>query len=339
MARVTLTHDRGSEAVLTALTEGLYTLRVTIPGASGDGGAGDGGAGEETCLVTVNVRADGPTALCPAEVTTAPLRAVMLTGGAQGDRRVDSFRWTLEGAPGTSGRPQATPSDAAVTRFTPDVAGDFRLRLRVTDAAGASDECVTVVHATPREGLRVELAWDPPGRSCPMSEGAACDSSDVDLHLLRESGRSEPFGGIDDCHWLNCNASAGRLLSWGASGADDDPRLDLDDVTGHGPENININRPSARSYRVAVHYFDPHGAGPQAATVLVYCGASAPVARFGPTVLQARGGRDLNDLWIVADVVPARDGTGCAVTPITRGGAPWIVPYSEGQRSAGPPAP
>jgi hypothetical protein len=226
-----------------------------------------------------------------------------------------------------------------VTAFTPDVAGDYRLRLRVTDRAGASDACTTVVHATPREGLRVELSWDPPGRSCPTSEGAACDSSDLDLHLLRESGRAEPFGGSDDCHWLNCNASAGRLLSWGAAGTDDDPRLDLDDVTGHGPENININRPSARSYRIAVHYFDPHGAGPQAATVLVYCGAGTPVARFGPTVLQARGGRDLNDLWIVADVLPSAGGAGCTVAPITRGGAPWIVSYADGQRSAGPPAP
>ncbi len=327
----TLDHAGGNTAMFRADVEGTYEVRVTVPG-DGDGGA------ERSCAMRVVVRAMGPVALCPAEVTTAPLRAVSIAARAQGDRAITAYRWALEGAPATSGRPPARPADRPATSYTPDVAGDYSLRLQVTDAAGMIDSCVTVVHAVPREGLRVELVWDPPGRSCPREEGAACDGSDVDLHLLRAPGEGMPWRTDDDCHWFNCNASAGRSLSWGAAGAADNPRLDIDDVTGHGPENINIDRPSARAYRIGVHYFDAHGAGSQAATVVVYCGSPAPVARLGPVTLSYRGSADASDFWLVADVLPESPG-GCEVRPIRRGADPWVMSYFEAQRGAGPPAP
>ncbi|MFO0651029.1 MAG: hypothetical protein U0326_32685 [Polyangiales bacterium] len=326
----TLVHHGGTTASFLASTEGTYEIRVTVPGE-------DGGAAS-SCVTRVIVRAMGPVALCPAEVTTTPLRAVGVVARAQGDRPITTYRWTLEGAPATSGRPSPRPADSAVTSYTPDVAGDYTLRLQVTDAANMVDACATIVHAVPREGLRVELVWDPPGRTCPRSEGAACDGSDVDLHLLRESGAAMPWRSDDDCHWFNCNASAGRSLQWGLTGVTDNPRLDIDDVTGHGPENINIDRPSARAYRVGVHYFDAHGAGPEAATVVIYCGSPVPVARIGPVTLSYRGAADTSDFWLVADVVPASPG-GCEVRPIRRGSDPWIMSYFEAQRGAGPPAP
>jgi hypothetical protein len=327
----TLSHDGGKTASFLATVEGTYEVRVTIPGG------GDGGA-EASCAMRIIVRAMGPVALCPADVTTAPLRAVTITASAQGDRPIASFQWALETAPATSARPAPRPDDRAVTSYTPDTAGDYALRLMVTDTAGMVDACVTVVHAVPREGLRVELVWDPPGRTCPREDGAACDSSDVDLHLLREPGAAMPWRSDDDCHWFNCNRSAGRALEWGLAGALDNPRLDIDDVTGHGPENVNIDRPSARAYRVGVHYFDPHGAGSQSASVVIYCGASAPVARFGPVTLSYRGSADASDFWLVADVIPQSPG-GCAVRPIARGAEPWIMSYFEAQRGAGPAGP
>ncbi len=326
----TLEHQGGTTASFLATVEGNYELRVAVPG-------GDGGA-DVSCVTRVIVRAMGPVALCPAEVTTTPLRAVAVVARAQGDRPITRYQWTLEGSPATSGRPAPRPTDALATSYTPDVAGDYNLRLQVTDSANMVDSCATVVHAVPREGLRVELVWDPPGRSCPRNEGAACDGSDVDLHLLRESGSAAPWRSDDDCHWFNCNASASRVLEWGAAGSTDNPRLDIDDVTGHGPENINIDRPSSRSYRVGVHYFDAHGAGPQAATVVVYCGSPTPVARIGPVTLSYRGDADTSDFWLVADVIPQSPG-GCEVRPITRGADPWVMSYFEAQRGSGPPAP
>jgi hypothetical protein len=322
-----LTHNGGTTATFLATVEGTYALRVTVPG-------GDGGA-ERSCVTRVVVRAMGPVALCPSELTTAPLRAVGVVARAQGDRPITRYQWTLEGAPATSGRPAPRPADSAVTSYTPDVAGDYTLRLQVTDSANMVDACATIVHAVPREGLRVELVWDPPGRSCPRNDGAACDGSDVDLHLLREPGAAMPWRSDDDCHWFNCNASAGRSLQWGMAGLADNPRLDIDDVTGHGPENINIDRPSARAYRIGVHYFDAHGAGPQNATVVVYCGSPVPVARIGPVTLSYRGAADTSDFWLVADVIPQSPG-GCEVRPIRRGSDPWVMSYFEAQRGAGP---
>lgn len=325
--------EGGEDATFVADAEGDYLVEVAIPQSNAD--AGDGFA---RCTLRVTVRQAGPVALCPPDLVTQPLRRVELAGGAQADRGVDSVEWSLLDAPNSSSRPRPDPDDAPRTRFTPDVAGVYRLRLQVTDDAGARDQCTTVVRAVPLEGLRVELSWDPPGRSCPTEPGAACDSSDVDLHLLRASAGAG-WGSNDDCYWFNCNVAARRTLAWSGPGTADDPRLDLDDVTGHGPENVNIDRPSERSYRVGVHYYAADGAGPQAATLTLYCGSPEPVARLGPVVLRANGTSETNDFWIAADVLPDASPGGCTVRPIARGGQPWIVPYATARTSPGPAAP
>jgi hypothetical protein len=328
-AGVTLRDATGARATFESSVEGRFVVRVT---------ASDGDGGAASCALTVVVRANGPVASCPAELVTAPLRAVTVRGGAQSDRGIASATWSVERVPTTSGRPQPRPTDRPLTSYTPDVAGEYGLRLRVVDSAGASDECTTVVRAVPQEGLRVELVWDPPGRTCPREPGSACDRSDVDLHLQRDPGTSTRWRSDDECYYFNCNIAAGRRLSWGAPGTADDPRLDIDDVDGHGPENINIDRPSARAYRIAVHHFDAHGAGPQAATVLVYCGDATPAARFGPVTVSYRGTAEASDFWIVADVLPRATG-GCDVRPIARAGAPWVVSYGDAVRGDAPPAP
>lgn len=334
----TVAHQGGDRATFRADLEGTYAVRVSVPATTPDGGAGDGGTDDVvSCTLTVRVNAAGPVALCPAEVTVPPLQAVPLTGRASGDRPIRSQRWSIDQAPAASSRREPTPDDQAATRFTPDVAGDHRLRFRVTDDNGASDECFTVVHAVPTEGLRVELSWDPPGRSCPTREGAACDGSDVDLHLLQ--GVGDPNWNTDnDCYYANCRGGTGAGLRWGTAAADDDPRLDVDDIEGHGPENINILRPSARYYRIGVHYFADDGAGPQAATLTVYCNGATPVARLGPVNLVVRGRIEENDLWLAADVLPLPGG-GCRVQPIARAGQPWITTLFAASRGPNPPPP
>lgn len=330
-AHPTVTHDGGTTATFQADVEGEYEVRVTAP--NGDSGA------PISCAMRVIVRAMGPIAACPAELVTTPLHTVAIAARAEGDRPITRVTWAVERVPSTSAHPQPRPADRAATSYTPDVAGEYALRLRVTDDAGLSDECVTVVRAVPREGLRVELVWDPPGRTCPRESGAACDRSDVDLHLLRDPGTGTRWRSNDECYYFNCNAAAGRSLAWGMSGSADDPRLDIDDVDGHGPENINLDRPTARAYRIGVHYFDAHGAGAQAATVLVYCGAASPVARLGPVTLAYRGSAEASDVWLAADVVPSSPG-GCEVRPLTHDGAmPWVLSYNDVARGAGPSGP
>lgn len=339
-AQVTLTHSGHSDAMFTADREGSYVVRVSVPARpQGDGGVADSGVSEVTsCEIEVTVRFNGPTAICPSDITTAPLRAVSVTGASNADGAISSRRWTLTSAPSASSHPSPMPDDRAAVTFTPDVAGDYRLRYEVTDDRDRSDACTTVVHAVPTDGLRVEMFWNPPGRTCPSATGAACDGSDVDLHLLRASA-GLGWGSDDDCHWFNCNASTDRFLSWTNAGSADDPRLDLDDVTGHGPENINVTSPSERSYRVGAHYFNAHGAGAQSVTLIVYCSSSTPAATLGPVTLNYRGSRDDSDFWMAADVLPAPGGAGCTVRPISRAGAPWIVSWTSAQRDPGPPAP
>ena len=97
------------------------------------------------------------------------------------------------------------------------------------------------LQATPSESLWVELFW---------SEF----QDDMDLHLLANPSGLETR---EDCYYSNCTESALIFLpmDWGNSGfTEDNPVLDLDDIPGTGPENINIQSPEpGASYTVVVH--------------------------------------------------------------------------------------
>lgn len=73
--------------------------------------------------------------------------------------------------------------------------------------------------------------------------------------LCREYLSNPPPGTLPDDIWPV------PVLSWGAGGDEDDPRLDLEDTEGKGPESINLRQPTAGTYRVAVHFFDADGFG------------------------------------------------------------------------------
>ena len=119
-------------------------------------------------------------------------------------------------------------------------------------------------------GLSVRLSWD-------------TDNTDVDSHLI------EPNGTLFDCNtdYYYGNPSP----DWGTAGDwVDDPFLDLDDVDGYGPENINITEPQPGTYKYTVHYYDDtwEGSFPQGsnATVEVF-NLGTKIAEFGPTYLDA----------------------------------------------------
>jgi uncharacterized protein YfaP (DUF2135 family) len=61
-----------------------------------------------------------------------------------------------------------------------------------------------------------------------------------------------------------------REPNWGSPGATDNPSLDIDDVDGHGPENINLDNPESVTYRVGALYFSDHGRGATNSTIRIW---------------------------------------------------------------------
>lgn len=171
------------------------------------------------------------------------------------DGSIASWQWTLISTP--SGATATMPAGGSNRPgFTPDVAGDYTARLVVTDNDGlSSDPCDVTLTATAGEGLWVETFWTHAG-------------DDMDLHLLKFGAALETSG---DCYYGNC---VGRSLDWGIRGdRTDNPALDLDDIPGTGPENINIAAPASDSYTVIVRdYPGSVYSGRNDVTVNIYVG-------------------------------------------------------------------
>ncbi len=182
-----------------------------------------------------------PIAVCRAEppIVDANAEASRLVGSdsydAEGGTLV-AWDWILLMRPPGSGAVLPAISGPVIEDFRPDLAGVYEFALVVENDAGLrSEACITTVEAVPSQDLWVELSWENPG-------------DDMDLHLLAPGGS---LTSDTDCYFANC---VGGGLDWGASREGyDNPRLDLDDIPGTGPENVNIASPSAGVYAVYVH--------------------------------------------------------------------------------------
>ncbi len=305
-----LEHDTDTDPVLGspghqdttfwALRVGTYRMQLAVVDDDGLSGS---------CEFTIVTTPTGPSAICPPDIDTTPLTEVELVGDGEDDGRIVGWRWSVVSRPTGSSAPGPAPDTAQVSYFMPDVAGEYRIRLTVTDDDGLTGSCEFSVNAIPSEGLRVELYWNPPE--------SPSDPTDVDLHLLHPTSPVW-FDDAGDCYYANCNASASMILEWDVPAFwPDNPRLDIDDVEGYGPENINIDNPvTGSTYTVGVHYFSDDGWGPSQVYVKIYCGTVSldPVFEIGPVRLTAGVDYEGNDFWKVADVT--WDGYDCEVRPI-----------------------
>ena len=141
--------------------------------------------------------------------------------------------------------------------------------------------------------LKLVLNWDVDG------------GSDVDFHFVRNSP-------CNDCYYANMTPD------WGVAGdITDDPFLDIDDLQGPGPENINVDELSDGTYRIWVHYYSDTGSGGSGgggsstaanATVDVYIGGTL-AASYGPQRLNGT-----SDSWDVATL----DWPSGTLTPLNR---------------------
>jgi hypothetical protein len=165
--------------------------------------------------------------------------------------------WTLISKPG--GSTTNMPSGGADrSNFMPDLAGEYTAQLIVTNELGIqSAPCTTMLEAVPGQDLWVQMYWSNPG-------------DDMDLHLIRANGT---LNSNDDCYYGNCQ---GGILDWGIpNDPSDNPSLDLDDINGTGPENINISNPETGSFKIVVHDYPGSNFTPgNQVTVVIYAGGS-----------------------------------------------------------------
>jgi len=142
--------------------------------------------------------------------------------------------------------------------------------------------------------LHVQLEWD-------------ADNSDVDLHLIRPGGTF--FQGPGDCYFSNPSPD------WGVAGDfHDDPFLDVDNVRGFGPENINLETPSPGVYTLSIDYYqdsydEDMGGGDVDTTATARIFVHGNLVHTGNQLLD-----DMHDVWDVATI----DWPAGVVTPVNR---------------------
>jgi hypothetical protein len=209
-----------------------------------------------------------------------PLDDVVLTtedsAGASPDVGIAATRWELrERGPG-SGVVLSSPATTDTgflfaNRRGVDVAGRYEACAVVTDELGTEsiNECCVSFDAIPSDAFLVQLTWAEP-------------DGDMDLHVTKKSagdryclqGLGSPTSGVQapyetscsddlDCYYGNCKpASFGASPEWdGVAGrTDGDPSLDIDDLTGFGPENTNVNTVVPGSYAFGADFFSGIGA-------------------------------------------------------------------------------
>ena len=229
---------------------------------------GYGASDTSTVFATIVEAGPNPQAICSVNpiTTTPPFGIATFDGTAStDDGTIVSYEWTLIAQPTGSAESLLTPT-ASTSDLVTDLAGTYTAELVVTDNDGLTGSCQVSVEAIPDENLRVEMFWTESG-------------DDMDLHLL-PTGYWDQHGcniynssslRSEVCYFSNCRASSTTGLNsvdWGVTrnsttniGYDDDPYLDLDDISGVGPENINIEVPenTTDEYVVVVHDYSGSG--------------------------------------------------------------------------------
>jgi hypothetical protein len=212
----------------------------------------------------------GPVAVCSVDpVSAVPLTTVTWHGDQSYDtnnRPITVYNWTVVSFPAGSA---ARLIGTGANRYTEvDLAGTYIAELTVENDLGqVSLPCRAATTVTPTEDLWIEMYWTYSG-------------DDMDLHLLRPGGSPRTSG---DCYFMNC--TGWFPPDWGVTSYDgDDPHLDLDDIPGTGPENINISDPADGVYTVFVHdYPGSVNNTPNPVTVNIYVDG-ALVRTFNETV-------------------------------------------------------
>lgn len=254
---------------------------------------------------------------CPDNQLTQPFRDYVLDASSFIDPSVRSVEWNVIPPANSNAGMPADPGAIQTTMFM-DVSGDYLISLTVVDDKNDRFGCSWIVSAQ-GSGLRGELVWNTFG------------SVDLDFHMHR-AGTTTGFCSSDDCYYANCRAtrsttgvqwgyetSPGDACGRGAGETCPNPRLDIDNIRGFDPENINLDNPNdGDTFRFMVHKFS--GEAATRPVVSIYCGGllTAVVGQAPDTVTLTRaGGSCAGETWRVADVTMHVDentgNTSCSV--------------------------
>ncbi len=234
-----------------------------------------------------------PIAVPGEDQNVEPWSRVALDGSASFDQDDPpdeplTYRWSFLSTPGGS-TTQLERANTPQPSFWADLTGTYEVQLVVIDALGLESEPkVVVIEALPTNVIRIELTWDHP-------------DSDLDLHLIQLGGS---FCDCEtDVHYRDC----GRTPNWFPETPGANPRLDLDDRSGFGPENINVDGHGVSrfipegTYSVAVHYFASNAEISSWPTA----SSNATVRVFVYGLLAAEFTREMtmdNELWVAGRI-------------------------------------
>ncbi len=239
---------------------------------------------------------------------------------------ITSYEWEVIHYPdGTNPSDFQSVSNGRYFDFWLPLAGDYEVKLRVYDregtASGDTQNSVCRFKVVPASKLHVQLVWDHP-------------TNDQDLHLVYLDKSHVLCDKDADCFWQN---KAPVWFSGDGASEGANPRLDWDDTSGMGPENVNIDKPRPGTYRVYVHYFAVSGA-PSAGVASAADAAPASTLETRNTVrihinsLQVAEYRrtlsNVKDMWAVADIIWKENDT-AEVRPLEGSGGSdygWICP-------------
>ncbi len=263
----------------------------------------DGVDNDRDGLTDEDVCTSPPVLTCPADQIVDVLSTTNLNATFTSTSAILRRTWTVESAPfGSDAVP--VPPNSPNTSIHTLLSGDYVLRYTEIDDDYEATSCETRLSARSLDELRIEMLWNP---SIPED----LHSSDVDLHMIHPRS-PRWWDDLYDCYFGN------RTPNWDdPQSILDNPRLDVDDTNGRGPENINVRTPPRNTaYRIGVHYWSDHGYGPADVYVNVYCHDTLR-QRFGPVTLQT------DQFWKVADVTVTGDS--CQVVDLATGGSPVII--------------
>lgn len=284
-------------------TEGTYTTTIVIESDDPD---------ERTIEIPVVATAlNAPVAMaklrdCTTSNTTQctradsidPLTRVYLDGSGSYDpaapaRRIVDYQWVVSEYPSGS-----NPNDFQIRGngtqyfdFWTPLAGRYVVSLKVRNdqgiTSGETEQSKVTFMVIPKSRVHIQLVWDD-------------TTNDQDLHLTNVSQSDAVCTTPADCFYRDKQP---RWFTTHPAGQGPNPRLDIDDVNGQGPENINIDQPNPGTYRVYAHYF--RGTTPTRLTLRIWLNG-LPVAEYRRVVNAAK------DVWAIADITWRDDGTGYA---------------------------